>query len=456
MAPSQAPAVLGIRDLHRRVNNAISRELRGAVWVRAEIGELTERNGHCFVTLAEAARDSTEGDASLDVVIWRPAWNRIRRQLDDRGVSLRKGLTVTFRGELRLRDGAGQLQLRCAELDTDALLGEMAARRLALRRALAAEGLLDANRRRPLPPVPLRLGVVASVHSEGYRDFCSVIEASGYRFELAVEPVVVQGVAAPATIAAAFALLADHDLDVIVLVRGGGARADLDAFDHELVARAIAAAPAPVWTGLGHTGDRCLADEMAHRSHSTPTACAHALVSVVDAFADAISGRARRLAELAGRSTAAGEDRLRERRRLLAGCGAAQLDRHRERAAARATDLRRLASTTLGSASGHLDRAGGRLPRAAAIALDRQQDRLRSSATRAGLGAPRALAGRRQELVAQRRVLAALDPVRQFERGWTLTFDSDGVLVRAAGELRAGRRITTRFVDGERTSVVDA
>ncbi|MDQ6726193.1 MAG: exodeoxyribonuclease VII large subunit [Actinomycetota bacterium] len=456
MAPPPATAVLGIRDLHRRVNNAISRELRGAVWVRAEIGELSERKGHCFITLAEPARDGTESDAALDVVIWRQAWNRIRRQLFDRGISLRKGLTVTFRGELRLRDGAGQLQLRCTEVDADAILGEIAARRVALRRALAAEGLLEANGRRPLPAVPLRLGVVASVHSEGYRDFRAVIEASGYRFELVVEPVLVQGVSAPPTIAAAFALLGERDLDLIVLVRGGGARADLDAFDHDLVARAIAAAPVPVWTGLGHTGDRCLADEMAHRSHTTPTACAHALVTLVEVFCADLASRSRRLAGLAGRRTASAEDGLRARRRLLAGCGAAQLDRHRERTASRATELGRLATTALTGASGTVERSAGRLPRAAGVAVDRERDRLGRTARRARLGATRALTDRERELVAHRRVMAALDPVRQFERGWSLTFDGDGRLVRSASRLRAGERITSRFVDGERSSVVEA
>ena len=454
MAVTSAPTVLGIRDLHRRVNNAISRELRGPVWVRAEIGELTERNGHCFVTLAEPARDGTEGDASLDVVVWRQAWNRIRRQLDERGLVLRKGLTVTFRGELRLRDGAGQLQLRCTDLDTDALLGEMAARRLALRRALAAEDLIDANGRRPLARVPLRVGLVASTHSQGYCDFRDVLDASGYRFELDVEPVLVQGVSAPATIATAIRLLGGRDVDVIVVVRGGGARADLDAFDSDVVARAVATAPVPVWTGLGHTGDRCLADEVAHSSHATPTACAHALVSIVAGFAAELSAGARRLQDLAGRSPASVEERLRARKRLLATCGAAQLERHRHRVTMRAADLRRGAATALAQASGSLDRSVARLPTAAGSALDREAHRLRASGRRVTLGAPRALDGRQRDVAGQRRVLAAFDPVRQLERGWTLTLDADGRLARRAADLRPGQRIATRFVDGERTSVV--
>ncbi len=450
------PTVFGIRDLHRRVSVAISRELRGQVWVRAEIGEMTERNGYCFLTLAEPARDRNEGDASLDVVIWRPTWDRIRRQLDERGLTLRTGLTVTVRGELRLRDGAGQLQLKCTSLDTDALLGELAARRLALRRTMAAEGLLDANRRLLLHPVPLRLGVVASTHSQGYRDFCAVLDVCGYRFELVVEPVLVQGTSAPATIAGAFALLRNRGVDLIAVVRGGGARTDLDAFDHELVARAIAAAPVPVWTGLGHTGDQCLADEMAHASHATPTACAHALVATVAAFAEGIGARARRLAQLAERCTATADDRLRAGKRTLATCGGAQLDRHADRAATRSVDLRRATSAALSRASTTLDRSAERLPRAVVVAVAREQDRLHGATRRAHLGASRELVAREDEVVAQRRVLTALDPARLLERGWTLTLDDTGRLVRSARQLRAGQRITSRFADGDLSSVVQA
>lgn len=449
-----APIVLGIRDLQRRVSVAISRELRGAVWVRAEIAEMSERDGHCFLTLAEPARDHSEGDASLEVVIWRHAWNRIRPRLDDRGLSLRKGLTVTFRGEVRLRDGAGRLQLKCTDLDTDALLGELAARRLALRRAMAAESLLDANRRRPLHPVPLRIGVVASTHSQGYRDFCAVLDTSGYRFTLVVEPVIVQGVSAPHAIAGAFARLSADDVDLIALVRGGGARADLDAFDHELVVRAIAAAPVPVWTGLGHTGDRCLADEMAHASHATPTACAHALVTAVATFAAELDVRARRLTELTARRTAITEDGLRTRRRALAGCGAAQLDRHHDRNSARSVHLRRAASAAISRAGTRLDGTSERLPRTGVAALGRQSHRLADQARRVQSVAPRALADTTTHVEARRRVLAALDPARQFERGWTLTLDSDGRLLRSGAQLRTGQTIISRFVDGDRVSIV--
>jgi len=476
------------------VSVAIAKGLRGPVWVRAEISALRQQNTWCFLTLVEAARDSSESDATLDVVIWRTAWARIAGQLDERGLALREGMTVSLRGVAALRPGTGRLQLDCSALDTDALLGELAARRLALRRALAAEGLLDANQRLPLGPVPLRIGLVASHHSQGYHDFRNVLRASGYAFAVVERPVVVQGLGAPAGVAAAIAALGRSGplsgvlapsvgqagaaaVDLVVVVRGGGARTDLDAFDSEVVARAVAMSAVPVWTGLGHTGDRCLADDAASASFPTPTACAQAIVSRIARFDAAVRERARRLQELAQRSERSAHDVLQGRRTSLARSTAAQLDRHGDAAARRSAALQLSAGRAVsgarltlaasaerlpGLARAVLDERAGRLRQQAAAAdreamsdLDGGERRLRASARQLATAAQRTLADERRELAGTHRVLVAFDPTRQLERGWTLTLDDGGTLVRSAADLRPGQRITSRFIDGDRTSVVE-
>ncbi|MEN3315801.1 MAG: exodeoxyribonuclease large subunit, partial [Acidimicrobiaceae bacterium] len=430
---------------------AIAKGLRGPVWVRAEISGLRQQNSWCFLTMVEAARDTTENDATLDVVIWRTAWARIAAQLEDRGLALRVGMTVSLRGVVALRPGTGRLQLDCSALDTDALLGELAARRLALRRTLAAEGLLDANRRLPLGPAPLRIGLVASHHSQGYQDFRNVLGASGYAFVVVERPVVVQGAGAPAVVAAAITSLAGAragatTVDLVAVVRGGGARTDLDAFDSEVVARAVAGAGVPVWTGLGHTGDRCLADDVAAASYPTPTACAQAIVSHLARFDTALCERARRLQELAGRADQAGREMLDRRRTSLARSATAQLGRHGDAAAHRATALQLAAGRALTTAGRSVASSAGRLPGLAHAAVDgraarlRQQaetvgreamaglgtseHRLRAAAGRVTTSARRAVADEERDQAGTRRVLVAFDPTRQLERGWTLTLDA--------------------------------
>jgi len=435
---------------------AISKGLRGRVTVRAEVRTLTDRGDRCFITLAEPARDGHESDAVLNVVVWRTAWARIRAQLDEQGLTLAEGMTVTLRGEVRLGPpGTGRIQLDCSGLDTAALLGELAARRRALRRALAAEDLLEANRRRPLAALPLRVGLAASPQSQGYRDFRGVLAASPYAFAVTEQPVVVQGVGAPAAIASAVNALGRAGVDVIVLVRGGGAREDLDAFDSELVARAVAAAPVPVWTGLGHTGDRCLADEVCAASHATPTACAQALVSRVAEVDREVAARGERLRELARKAGRAAEERLATSTRLLARSACASLDRAADAAAARAASVQQASDRALAAAGACVTRSAARLPGLAGTALDRQAEGLRARATQTRRVVASDLRRSGEAVAACRRVLAAFDPVRQLERGWTLTLDADGALVRSAASLDPGQRITTRFADGARISVVD-
>jgi len=472
-----AGEAMGIRDLYRRVSVAIARGLRGEVWVRGEISALREKNRWCFVTLAEPARDGHEADASLDVVIWRAAWSRIGAQLADRGLALREGMTVSLRGQVVLRPGTGRIQLDCSMLDTDALLGEMAARRMALRRTLAAEGLLDANRRRPLALVPLRVGLVASRDSQGYHDLRNVLDASGYAFVLVERPVTVQGPGAPGEVAAAVTSLGADAVDLVVVVRGGGARADLDAFDSELVARAVAQVAVPVWTGLGHTGDRCLADDAAAASHATPTACAQALVARIAEFERGVGERARRIEALARRCGAAASEQLEGRRRIVVRSAAAQLDRHGDGITRRTGELqacaRRRISAEAAAITGHaqhlprtagatVDERLGRLhlqasttSRLARRDLERGEDGLRATAGSIGVATRRAVDGGERELAATQRVLVAFDPARQLERGWSLTLDEGGGLVRRSSELRSGQRIISRFVDGDRTSVVE-
>lgn len=454
--PAPGDEVWGIRDLYRRVAVAISKGLRGQVSVRAEVRTLNDRGDRCFMTLTEPARDSRESDAVLNVVVWRAPWARIRSQLEDQGLTLAEGMTVTLRGDVRLGPpGVGRLQLECSALDTAALLGELAARRRALRRALAAEDLLDANRRRPLAAPPLRVGLVASHHSQGYRDFRGALSASPYAFVVTEQPVVVQGPWAPAAIASAVAVLGGAGVDVIVLVRGGGAREDLAAFDSEAVARAVAAAPVPVWTGLGHTGDRCLADDVCALSHATPTACAEALVAAVADVDRANAARVQRLRELVRDAGRSAEEGLAVSTRLLARSAGASLDRAADGAQARGRALRQAAGRALSTADATVTRSAARLPGLAGAALERETEALRACAARAGRAAASDLRRGDEAVAGSRRVLTAFDPTRQLERGWTLTTDDDGALVRTAASLGPGQRITTRFVDGARTSVVD-
>jgi exodeoxyribonuclease VII large subunit len=299
---------------------------------------------------------------------------------------------------------------------------------------LEAEGLLRRNTAVGVPDVMLHVGLVASPETEGCRDFLGQLTGSGFGFRVSHVKVPVQGPGAPASISRAVTMLGRSGCDVIALVRGGGGRADLAAFESEVVARAVAASPVQVWTGIGHTGDQTVADIVAARACITPTECGQAIVARTAQW----WGRhvVEPAAFLAGRVPAFMADAsardARARGRLTA-TARQQLRVHRERLSARAVAAARRASSALERSEGVLGTRAGRLGVLAVGQLGRRDEQVRG----------------------WRRLLAAYDVDRQLERGYSLTLAADGSLLRRAGDVAPGQEIVTRLAGGSVRSTVD-
>ncbi|HLI15794.1 MAG TPA: exodeoxyribonuclease VII large subunit [Acidimicrobiales bacterium] len=434
-AASDAEAeTLSIAAFYERVRRAIDREFAGEVWVAGEIRNLRERGGHRYLELAD--HDSPGGRASqqLEVVCWARDWPPIAAALAAAGVELEIGRVVRVRGRVSVLDRSSKLSLTLTALDVEALLGSIAAARRRLLATLEAEGLLDANRRRPLPPVPLRVGVVTSPGSEAHRDFVGQLERSGFAFVVRLEGSLVQGPEAPAQLAAALGRLVAFQPDLAVVVRGGGARGDLAAFDDEVVARAIATAPFPVWTGIGHTGDRSVADEVAHRSYITPTACGEAVVAAVREYWDAVRQCVGELSGLARARLEAARHGLDGQARTLRSGARHQLELHLHELVVR----------------------GSRVERAAVVELERARQTLASRRRALVDALARRTAAEAQEVGRRRQVLRAYDPRRQLERGWSLTRDEAGRIVRSVVGRRPGERLRVTVSDGSVVTRVEA
>ena len=309
----------------------------------------------------------------------------------------------------------------------------MAARRAALLQTLEREGLLRRNQALAVPIVPLRVALVASQGSEGYNDFVGQIHGSGLAFSVVLFGANVQGPGAPASVARALRAVSSSDCDVAVLVRGGGSRGDLAAFDAEPVARAIATLPFPLWSGIGHTGDQSVADIVANQAFVTPTACAQELVRRVGEWWASVARSAARVGRCAVDALEAASVRDATARRRLGTATRNQLSRHSERLDRRVAHIATNARRQIDSAGGSVESRAMRLgPRARAV-LDRHQDRTET----------------------WRRLLAAYDIDHQLERGYTITLRPDGRVVRSASELEPGSSLITRFSDGRANSTVD-
>jgi exodeoxyribonuclease VII large subunit len=241
---------------------------------------------------------------------------------------------------------------------------------------------------------------------------------------------------------------------VVLLVRGGGATTDLAAFDSETIARAVAGLGVPVYTGIGHDIDRSVADEVAHTAYKTPTACAQAVVADVRAV------DARAVAAWVGVAGAARRHARREAERLRS-CGQHIAVATRQGVAAADRDLqsrigqvRRSSQATLSRQAAALDRAEGRLRAAARGHIRARERELAAAAASLVARAPRGVAAAERRVDAVEAQVRALDPARTLARGWSITRDASGRMVRSAAEVAPGDRLRTTLAEGEVQSEV--
>src|SRR5713226_7397533 len=314
------PSILSVSQVSRYLKELLETdEVLQDVWVRGEIsGCKMYPSGHCYFTLKDA-------EAQLPCVFFKNA--RVRSAAPE----LRDGMAIAANGRISLYERDGKLQLYVEDVE---LIGEGALflRFEQLKARLAAEGLFDASRKRPIPPSPSVIGIVTSPQAAALRDMLRVLRT---RFPLArviLSPTLVQGVEAPASIAAALDLLNEHgEAEVVILGRGGGSIEELWAFNEEVVARAIARSRIPIVSGIGHETDFTIADFVADYRASTPTAAATAAVpNIADWHADILAIQRTLTERIQNRLADLHADLERAQHDLERASPQYQLDRHQQ------------------------------------------------------------------------------------------------------------------------------
>jgi exodeoxyribonuclease VII large subunit len=256
------------------------------IWVHGEVSNCkTFPSGHCYFTLKE-------GDAQVPCVFFK--YSRARSSAPE----LRNGMAVAVNGRVAFYERDGKVQFY---VESVKLIGEGALfqRFEQLKARLAAEGLFDAERKRPLPLQPAMIGIVTSLQAAALRDMLRVLRTRYPLTQAVISPALVQGDEAPASIAAALDLLNEHgEAEVILVGRGGGSLEDLWAFNEEEVARAIARSRIPVISGVGHETDFTIADFVADHRASTPTAAATAAVPDIEVWRVDVAEKQQLLSDL--------------------------------------------------------------------------------------------------------------------------------------------------------------
>lgn len=440
--PTPPSAVLSVSELTRRIKATLT-ERFSEVWVEGEISNLrVPQSGHVYFTLKD-------GGAQLAAVLFRGTAATVKFKLRD-------GLAVIAFGDISVYERQGQYQLVIRQLLPKGL-GALQLAFEELKQRLAKEGLFDPARKKPLPVLPQRIGLVTSPSGAAVRDFLNIIGRRYPNVHIIINPVRVQGEGAAAEIAAAVDEFNALDLvDVIIVTRGGGSLEDLWPFNEEIVARALARSRLPTISAVGHEIDFTISDFVADLRAPTPSAAAELVVAAKDQFTARLADYQRRLDKDLRLRLAT----IRERFQRLATSYvfrqpaevihqyAQRLDDLRYRlhlaAPARVAARRRQADllaekVRLLSPQLHVRRSRQR--------LDATAQRLRAAMTRRWHAI-----GHRWQTVAAK--LALLSPQATLARGYSITRHSDGRIVRSVAEVQRGDRLSTMVADGEFGSVV--
>ena len=392
------------------------------------------RSGHCYFEVKD------EG-AAMSVIVWRGTAAKM-------GFQLRDGLTVQLTGKFDVYKASGKLSFVASRVEAagEGLLRQQVAE---LARRLEREGLMAQERKRRVPVFCSRVCVVTSLSGSVIEDVKRTLARRNPLVEIDVVGCSVQGSEAPATIVRALATAASARPDAILLVRGGGSFEDLMCFNDESVARAVAACPVPVVTGIGHEPDTTIADMVADRRASTPTAAAESVAPAIDEVERQMLQRQVRL----GRAMSAALDFRAQRvdalARLMSGAMDAGLSRRRM--AVEALGARRCLTDPLSSVrdrEADLMQTEQRLHDAIPRALARDRETTERAAARLLELAPRLLRPAESTLARLAASLDALSPLSVLARGYAIARDGAGHVVKDARALAVGDELTVLLGTG--------
>lgn len=438
---------LSVTQLLRRMKNLLEIQI-GGVWVEGEVSNLRKQSsGHWYFSLKDEGAQ-----------IYCAMFGARRREGSD---ALEDGAKVRVFAEASVYEARGQLQI-IVEKAERAGAGELQARFEALKRKLQAEGLFDAGRKRPIPRFPRTIGLVTSAAGAALQDILNVLSRRAPWVQPVLLPVRVQGRGAELEIARAIHQLGEPEkfahprCDVIIVGRGGGSIEDLWNFNEETVARAIAACPIPIISAVGHEIDFTIADFVADLRAPTPSAAAELAVADGAELLEKLAHLRRNLRRHAASRLQGARLAIELLKRGTLQYGGERLLREP------AMRLDHLRARLFAAADANIQAHANRLKHARAAhrahhparVLQRRIEHIEQLRTRLLRGSTRVITGHGEHLKHLAGLMRALGPQSAFQRGFSITTDDDGNILRTVTGMQRGAMIHTRLADGSISSRV--
>ena len=441
--------VYSVSELTRRIKQTLEDEV-GRVWVEGEISNYkVYASGHAYFSLKDAG-------AQLSVVLFAGSRSGVAA-----GAHLEDGQRIRAFGEVSVFESRGQYQMIVRKVEPMGE-GDLMRRFLELKQRLEVEGLFAQARKRPLPVLPQRIGIVTSPTGAVIHDMTTVLGRRFPNLHIRLAPVKVQGVGAAQEIASAVRLFnracgpdSVWPADLLIVGRGGGSLEDLWAFNEECVARAVAESAIPVISAVGHDTDFSLCDFAADVRAPTPSAAAELAVTTKQEWEQCLAHYARALKQTVRRQVTAWRMRVMTARSSRFFQQPRQLvERRAQQVDTLAMRMDHAAAQRVQEGRQRTERAYGRLrvvrERYEHLTRARLEENVRRLEAACRLRLERLRAG----VAGNARQLDLLSPLAVLERGYSLTRGPDGRLVRSARDLSSGAEISTQLKDGSVASIV--
>ena len=402
-----------LRQLNLLVRKAIEETLSDEYWVEAELSECRENSGHCYMELIEKDEHSNTPVARASAKCWRQTWQMVKPYFErTTGQPLRAGMKVLVKVYAQFHEAYGFSWI-ISDIDPTYTLGDMARKRQEIIRQLKEEGIFDLQRELRIPTFAKRIAVISAQNAAGYGDFCRQLEDNDYsfRFEVTLFPAVMQGEQVEQSVINALNSIYEriHDYDVVCILRGGGATADLSGFDTLALAENVAQFPLPIITGIGHNRDESILDMVANTKVKTPTAAAALLIDNLLRILERLDDASQRISNAVNQ----------------------RISSQKIKIASMTSLIPTLTLRMVGDQRHRIDTIGNRLPIAIERRLTTQKHLLESLSIK----------------------LQGFDPQLLLSRGYSITL-KDGRAVRDPKQLKPGDEIETRLEKGNITSIV--
>ena len=404
---------LTLYELNWLVRRTIETEMAQEYWVEAELSEVRTSRGHCYMELVQKDDRNNTPIARASAKCWASQWTIIEPHFERAtGQQLHAGMKLRLKVYPQFHEAFGFSWI-VTDIDPTFTLGDLARRRMEIIRQLKEEGIFDLQKGLELPLFCQRIAVISSATAAGYGDFANQLTNNeyGFNFETQLFPAIMQGEQVEASIINALNAIYQQadDFDCVVIIRGGGATADMSGFDTLALAENVANFPLPIITGIGHDRDECVLDMVSHQRVKTPTAAAAFLISNLKAVLDTIDDAEQRIVR-----------------------------------------YMQLKLTSLKSQIANLQET---FPRLLSVVITRQRARLDTLSSKLPLLIERRLTQEKHRLEMMSEKTQHLDPTLLLQRGYSITL-KDGKAVKSANALHSGDEIETRLLEGTIKSII--